>query len=294
MKSAGFEYARPASIDEACALLAANPDARPIAGGQTLIPMMAMRLARPTLLVDIARLPELKRIFTVENTFKTGAGLCQSDAQRNAAITQNIPLLARALPFVGHAPTRNRGTLGGSVANADPAAEIPLVLATLAGSVTVRTGASETTLTTDAFFQGPMMTALPEGGIVTSLGFPVWRHPRIGVGFEEVSARQSDFAYVSAAAQVALDAGGRCLQCAMGVGAATAVPARLGDAMRALTGSMLTPSDIRDALAPAIAALDIMVDAHASVAWRRRVALTLATRVIIAARDEALAQEART
>ena len=293
MKAAAFDYARPDSVAAACALLAANEDARVIAGGQTLVPMMAMRLARPALLVDIARIPELSGIALGDDSLVIGAATRQAAAERNPLVERHVPLLARALPHVGHAPTRGRGTIGGSVANADPAAEIPLVLTTLGGVVSLQSLHGQTEIPADAFFLGPMMTAAPADGLVTRLRFPVWSEGRIGAGFEEVSSRKSDFAYVAAAAQVALDADGKCLRCAIGVGAATPAPARLDGAMAALTGTRLAESGIREALAPAIDALEIMVDSHASVAYRRRVALTLATRAVIAARDEALAREAR-
>lgn len=292
MKPAAFEYVRPASIAQACSWLAGNEDARIIAGGQTLVPMMAMRLARPTLLVDIARLADLSGIAEADDFIEIGAATRQVLAERSALVARRLPLLARALPFVGHLPTRNRGTLGGSVANADPAAEIPLVLTTLGGTVMVQTSDGESEVATESFFLGPMMTATPESGIVTRLRFPVWREARIGVGFLEISARQSDFAYVSAAAQVALDATGMCTRCAIAIGAATAVPKRLAGAMAALTGTRLSDADIHAALSAEIDALDIMVDSHASAAWRRRVARTLATRALVAARDEALGRGA--
>ncbi|MBV9236056.1 MAG: FAD binding domain-containing protein, partial [Xanthobacteraceae bacterium] len=130
MKPAPFDYVRPASIDEACAALAVE-ESVVIAGGQTLIPILAMRLARPARLVDIARIPGLAGIREEGDAVVIGATTRQVEAERSAVIAARVPLLARALPFVGHAPTRNRGTLGGSVANADPAAEIPLVLVTL-------------------------------------------------------------------------------------------------------------------------------------------------------------------
>ena len=193
MKPAAFEYARPASVAEACALLAGDDDARLIAGGQTLVPMMAMRLARPTLLVDIARLPELIGIADEGDAIVIGAATRQTVAEHSPIVASKIPLLAKALPFVGHAPTRNRGTLGGSVANADPAAEIPLVLTTLDGAITVQTTSGARDVATQDFFLGPMMTATPPGGCVTRLRFPVWNVPRLGAGFQEISARQSDF-----------------------------------------------------------------------------------------------------
>lgn len=274
-------------------MLADDGEARIIAGGQTLVPMMAMRLARPSRLIDIARLTELRRIEAAHESVVIGAAVRQCEAERDADLALRLPLLALALPCVGHAATRSRGTLGGSLANADPAAEIPLVLTALGGSVIFQSAEGKSTLPAEAFLLGPMMTALPEGAIVSGLSFPTWSGARIGAGFEEISARQSDFAYVSAAAQAALDEDGRCLRCAVAVGAVCAAPVRLRGAARALAGTMLTQAQILDALTPEIDALDIMKDNHASVAYRRRVALTLAARALGGARDKALAKGAR-
>src|SRR5689334_22568623 len=210
MKAAPFEYVRPESVEEACACLAADADAAIIAGGQTLVPMMAMRLARPSRLVDIARIPGLHGLRRQADAIVIGAATRQVTAAESAIIAKDAPLLAAALPFVVPSTPRHRGTVGASVANADPAAEIPLVLATLQGQVVLRDGAAVRSVAAAEFFLGPMMTALRHGCCITEIHFPVWEHGRIGVGFEEVSARRSDFALVAAAAQVALDQAGRC------------------------------------------------------------------------------------
>jgi CO/xanthine dehydrogenase FAD-binding subunit len=286
MKPVAFDYVRPASIDEACAALAADASVV-IAGGQTLIPMLAMRLARPARLIDIARIPGLAGIREEADAVVIGATTRQVDAERSAIVARRVPLLARALPFVGHAPTRNRGTLGGSVANADPAAEIPLVLVTLGGSVVVRDATQTQEIAASEFVLGPMMTALASGAIVIALWFPVWTSGRIGVGFHEVSTRASDFAFAAAAAQVALDASGRCTACAIGIGAATPRPVRLDALANRLVGSSLADTDIRAAIADAVAALEIMVDSHASPDYRRRAAKALAVRALTDARDAA-------
>jgi CO/xanthine dehydrogenase FAD-binding subunit len=286
MKPAPFDYIRPASIDEACAALAAD-ESVVIAGGQTLIPMLAMRLARPARLIDIARIPGLAGIREEADAVVVGATTRQADAERSAIIARGVPLLARALPFVGHAPTRNRGTLGGSVANADPAAEIPLVLVTLGGNVVVREDGQTHEIAAQEFALGPMMTALATGALVIALRFPVWTGGRIGVGFHEISTRASDFAFAAAAAQVALDASGRCTRCAIGIGAATPRPMRLDALANTLVGSTLADTDIRPAIADAIDALDIMVDSHASPDYRRRAAKALAVRALTDARDAA-------
>ena len=127
MKPASFEYERPAHLDEACALLAAGDDVRIIAGGQTLVPLMAMRLARPKRLIDIARIPELAFVRDEGSAVVIGATTRQCVLEHDATVRAKVPLLAKVMPFVGHAPIRARGTVGGSLANADPAAEIALV-----------------------------------------------------------------------------------------------------------------------------------------------------------------------
>ena len=292
MKAARFDYHCAASVADACQALASHEDARLIAGGQTLVPMMAMRLARPSLLVDIVRLSELRTIEAQAGELVAGACVRQAQAERDPLVRVHAPLLARALPFVGHAPTRNRGTLGGSIANADPAAEIPLVLVTLGGSVDVRQGDVSAQVAASDLFEGPMMTSLAPTACITAVRFPVWDHPRIGTGFLEVSARQSDYAYVCAAAQVALDEDGTVLRCALGIGGATAVPTRLSAVVQALTGRRVTLELVREALRPAIAALDIMVDAHASRDYRRRVALRFAEQALMAACADATARPA--
>lgn len=280
MKAAPFDYIRPKSLSEAASLLAANEEARVIAGGQTLVPMMAMRLARPSMLVDIAHIDGLAGIREEGAEIVIGSMTRQVAAETSSLVRVKLPLLAAALPWVGHTPTRNRGTVGGSVANADPAAEIPLVLTTLDGTVRWQDSNGQGGCKANEFFAGPMSTQLPVGAILTEVRFPVWDGANVGVGFHEASARRSDFAYVAAAAQVQVDANGRCTRCAVGIGGATPFPVKLAAACAALTGSKLDPKDIAAALATDVAALDLMVDGHASPAYRRRVAAALATRAL--------------
>jgi CO/xanthine dehydrogenase FAD-binding subunit len=286
MKAAPFDYVRPRSVDEACAALAADADAAIIAGGQTLVPMMAMRLARPSRLIDIARIGALHGIRLEGAAVVVGAATRQAAALDDDTIARKVPLLALALPFVGHAATRNRGTVGGSVANADPAAEIPLVLATLAGQVELREPSAARSVAARDFFTGPMMTAMTQGSCVTAIRFPLWREGRVGAGFQEISARRSDFALASAAAQVALDPSGRCTACAVGIGSVAPTPVRL-DA-DALIGSRLSDHDIDDAMRAAVEAIEIMSSPHASDGYRRRAAMTLGARALAQARDAAL------
>ncbi len=219
MKPAAFDYARPADLDAACALLADGDDARIIAGGQTLVPLMAMRLARPQRLIDIARIPGLAFVRKAGDEVAIGATTRQCMLERDPTVRADVPLLAAVMPFVGHAAIRARGTIGGSLANADPAAEIALAAVTLGATICYREGAATAEIPAEEFFLGPMTTALPAAGCLTAVRFPVWPERRVGVGFHEVNARKSDFAFASAAAQIALDDSGVCRRLALGIGA---------------------------------------------------------------------------
>jgi CO/xanthine dehydrogenase FAD-binding subunit len=287
MKPAPFDYVRPESLAEACALLAGDEDARVIAGGQTLVPMLAMRLARPAKLVDILRLPELAGIREEAGAVIVGATTRQALAERDPVIRKSVPMLAQVLPWVGHPPTRNRGTVGGSIANADPSAEIPLVAVTLGAEIMLATPDGPTSMPADDFFIGPMLTSIGIGECVSAIRFPVWPHQRIGVGFFEISARRSDFAFVSAAAQVALDDDGRCLDIALGVGGVGDRPLRLE--LSSLIGTRLDPAKVAEAIHAASVDMDAMTDLHASAAYRRRAAIVLCTRALAQAHANASA-----
>jgi CO/xanthine dehydrogenase FAD-binding subunit len=289
MKAAPFAYSRPADIDEACALLAADDSARVIAGGQSLVPMMAMRLARPTRLIDIARIASLSYVREEKGAVAIGACTRQYVIERDALVGKRVPLLTRAMPFIGHAATRARGTIGGSLAHADPAAELPLVAVTLDATLSYRAGGKTSDIAARDFFTGLMMTALPAGACLTGVRFPVWQGERMGVGFHEVNARRSDFAFVAAAAQLELGSDGKCKRIAIGVGAATDVPIRLESAEQQLTGCTLDAKKVADAVRAALADIEPLDDLPASAANRRRPAATLAARAIADAKAEALA-----
>jgi CO/xanthine dehydrogenase FAD-binding subunit len=267
-------------VDEACALLAADDGARLIAGGQTLVPLMAMRLARPSRLIDIARIRDLAFVRDEGAAIAIGAATRQCVVERDPLVREKLPLLARVMPVVGHAATRARGTVGGSLANGDPAAEIVLVAATLGATLTWRDGGRDTETTAADFFLGPMVTCLPPAACLAAVRFPVWPERRIGTGFHEVNARQSDFAFVSAAAQIALDDDGRCLRAAVGIGAAAATPLRLAAVENALVGTRGEQALLRPVLIEALAGVEMFTDLHASADYRRRAAVTLALRAI--------------
>jgi CO/xanthine dehydrogenase FAD-binding subunit len=280
MKPAAFEYSRPTNIDEACALLAADDGARVIAGGQTLVPLMAMRLARPTRLIDIARIPGLAYVRDEGNEIAIGATTRQHAIENDPVVRTKLPLLAKVMPFVGHTATRARGTVGGSLVNGDPAAEIVLAAVTLGATLIWRDGGKDSPLSAADFFLGPMVTALPLTACLAEARFPVWPEPRVGTGFHEINARQSDFAFVSAAAQVALDTDGHCTRATIGIGAATAVPLRLDAVAEQLKGQRFDEGKVREAVKAALADIEAMADLHASAEYRKRVAVTLAVRAI--------------
>jgi CO/xanthine dehydrogenase FAD-binding subunit len=291
MKPAPFDYVRPETLTQVCELLAGDEDARVIAGGQTLVPMLAMRLARPLRLIDILRLPELAGIREEKDAVVVGATTRQAQAERDPVIRASVPMLAQVLPWVGHAPTRNRGTIGGSIANADPSAEIPLAAVTLGAEIMLATTAGPASMPADDFFTGPMLTSIGQGECVSAIRFPVWPHKRIGVGFLEISARRSDFAFVAAAAQVALDDEGCCLEVALGVGGVGDRPLRFD--VSSLVGTKLDAASVSDAVNAASVDLDAMSDLHASAAYRRRVAVTLCLRALEQARANAAARPAK-
>lgn len=287
MKPVPFDYARPATLAEACRILADDADALILAGGQTLIPMLAMRLARPTRLVDISRIDGLAGIDIGPDTVTIGAMARQAALERSRPLADALPLVAAMLPWIGHAPTRTRGTIGGSVANADPAAELPLALVTLDGAIDIAGADTQRTVAARDFFLGPMMTALEPGECIVALSLPRWSAPRTGIGFHEVANRRSDFAMVAAAAQVTLDAQGTCTACTIGIGGVTGTPLALTDAAAALVSGSLADADISTTARAAVAGLDAMSDPHASAAYRKRAAADLITKALVDARDSA-------
>jgi CO/xanthine dehydrogenase FAD-binding subunit len=293
MKAAPFSYSRPADVDEACALLAVDDGARLIAGGQSLVPMMAMRLARPTHLIDINRIASLSYVRDDKTAVAIGACTRQCVLERDSVIAKRLPLLARAIPFVGHAATRARGTIGGSLVHADPAAELALIAMTLDATMTYRADGADAEVAARDFFAGLMMTNLPAGACLTTVTFPIWHGEKTGVGFHEVNARRSDFAFAAAAVQIALDGDGKCERIVVGVGAATDSPLRLEAVEKELAGGKLDEKKVTEAVRAALADIEPLADLHASADYRRRAAATLAARAIADAKAQALGSQAR-
>jgi 2-furoyl-CoA dehydrogenase FAD binding subunit len=203
MKPRPFDYVRPDTVEEAVAILAEHgDDARILAGGQTLLAMLNLRVVEPAILVDITRIPELDVIREIREgggKIEVGAAVTQNRLMAWPALRQKIPLLAAALPFVGHFQTRNKGTVCGSIAHADPTSEIPLSLAVLGGEVVLRSPRGTRVLAADDFQQGMLATAREPDELITAVRFPVMSG---GVGFREVARRHGDFAIVAVAAVV--------------------------------------------------------------------------------------------
>ena len=289
MKPVPFTYLRAVSVAEACRWLEEDPDTRIIAGGQTLMPMLAMRLARPSRVVDICRIPELRGIRLEDDAVVIGATTRQHEIAASAVVAAELPLLALAMPWVGHAPTRRQGTIGGSIANADPAAEMALVAVTLGAELEIAEADGTTSRHPAAsFFLGPMVTAMPATGVLTAIRFPRRRdRAGVGVAFEETSNRRSDYALAAAAVELALDRDGRCAAIAVGIGGASEIPALLD--LPALRGGTLAMPEVEAALRPAVAALPLLEDAATSAAYRGRIAVAIATRTVEAARLQAVA-----
>jgi CO/xanthine dehydrogenase FAD-binding subunit len=288
LKSPPFEYVRAASIEEACELMHQHGDAaKIIAGGQSLVPMMAFRLLRPSWLIDINEITALKFVAVENDAVRMGACTRQCAVARDDALAARVPLLRQALVFVGHAQTRNRGTVGGSLAHADPSAELPLVAQILEARLVMRAKSGTRTLPALEFFAGPMMTNLRPDECLEEIHWPVWRERKTGSAFTEISRRHGDFAMVAAAAQIAVDDDGHCTHVSFGIGGAAPIPVAFPELARHLVGQRLDNAKARATAQESAATLEPESDIHASAAYRRHLAGVLATRVLQQAYDAA-------
>ena len=282
---------RADSVEQACELLReCGDEAKLIAGGQSLVPMMAMRLTRPSRLVDINEIAALRFVAANGDAARIGACTRQRVVAQDDALYSKVPLLRQALAWVGHTQTRNRGTIGGSLAHADPAAELPLVAQVLDARFVLRSSTGTRTLAAAEFVTGPLTTLLEPHECLEEILWPVWSGGRTGCAFTEVSRRHGDFAIVEACAQVALDEEGRCTRATFGLGGG-AMKALAFPALAArLTGTRLDDDAIREVARSAAAELDPGSDLHASAEYRGHLAAVLAARVLRAAYAEACAK----
>ncbi len=279
MKPADFTLHRPGSLDEALDVLARHDGAKALAGGQSLVPLLNFRLARPEHLVDldgVARLAELRR---TADAVSIGAMVRQRQAERSPAIGADCPLVAAALPFVAHPPIRNRGTVGGSVAHADPAAELPAVVRALDGVLHVSGPGRSRVIPAAEFFVTHLTTALEPGELLVEIELPR-AAPRTGAAFLEVSRRHGDYALVGVAAQLTLDVDGVVADAGVCLTGVADTPWRCAEAERALVGARPDARAAARAAEAARADLEPAADLHASSAYRRDVAGTLVERAV--------------
>jgi carbon-monoxide dehydrogenase medium subunit len=281
MKPVPFEYAAPGSVAEALAVLAEHGDtARPLAGGQSLVPMLAMRLARPHVLVSLKRLGELAGIRRQNGSLTVGAMTRQWQVEESAEVAAACPLLAEATALVGHPAIRSRGTVGGSIAHADPAAELPVVLVALDGRVRLRSTRGERVVPAADFLQGMMTTAARPEELLVAVELPVLAGERRGDAFEEIARRHGDFALAGAAVALAFDADDRVTDARIALCGVEARPRRRTEAEQALRGERCRPERLDEAAALAAASLQPLEDLHASGAFRTHLAGVLTRRAL--------------
>ena len=279
MKLPPFEYACPTELSEAVALLAAhNGDAKPIAGGQSLVPMLAFRLAAPSLLVDLRKLPDLRKIDISATGLTLGAMVRWRDILDDARLRTAHPLLVAAVTQVAHYQIRNRGTIGGSIAHADPAAEIPGIAVTCEAEIAVVGSAGPRAIKAQDFFLGPLTTALAADEIIVEIRFPAWPQSR-RFGFREFARRRGDFAMAAAALWYDEDAG-KARNAHVGVIGVGDRPQRLFPVEAVLNGRVVDETAIAAAEAAAAAAVDPQTDIHASADYRRALTGTMVERAL--------------
>ncbi len=280
MKLPAFEYASPATLAEAVALLAAGGGtAKPLAGGQSLLPTMAFRLATPTLLVDLRRVPDLDRIAIDEKGVHLGAKVRWREIEDDARLRSAHPLLVAAIAHVAHYQIRNRGTVGGSLAHADPAAEMPGIAVTCDAEITLTGSSGSRVVRAADFFLGPLSTALAVDELIVEVRLPAWPAKRRWA-FEEFARRRGDFALAGAAVFYDEDKAGRAGNTHIGVIGACHRPHRLAQAEAALNGRIVDEAAIRAAASAASAAVEPPEDLHASAAYRRALVGTLLERAL--------------
>jgi aerobic carbon-monoxide dehydrogenase medium subunit len=280
MKLPPFEYACPNNIAEAVALLAAHDgEAKPLAGGQSLVPMLAFRVAAPALLVDLGKLSELRQIRISADGVALGAMVRWRDILDDARLRTAHPLLVAAVAHVAHYQIRNRGTVGGSLAHADPAAEMPGIAVTCDAEIAATGKGGMRAIAAADFFLGPLMTALTPDEIVTEIRLPPWPAGR-SFGFAEFARRQGDFALAGAAVFYDQDAGGKARHAHVGVIAAADRPLRLAAVEDVLNGRVVDAAAIAAAADAARAAVEPADDIHGSGAYRRALLGTMIERAL--------------
>jgi len=286
MKLPEVEYEAPATVAEAVDLLAEHQDeASVLAGGQSLIPLLALRLARPAVLVDINGLGELSGVSVTDGRVAIGALTREYMAEESETVTQAVPLLAFALPLIGHEAIRSRGTIGGSLAHADPAAELPAVARALDAEFVVRSRSGERVIPAAEWFEGYLTTARRPDEILVEVRFPA-AGPDSGAAFQEVARRHGDFAVVGVAASLTLT-DGAISDARLAFSGVADVPVRAAEAENLLVGEEPSTELFEEAARRATADIDPPADLHGSSEYRKKVAAALVRRGLRAAADNA-------
>jgi aerobic carbon-monoxide dehydrogenase medium subunit len=286
VKPATFEHHAPESVGDAVGLLAEHGDeAKVLAGGQSLVPMLAMRLTHFPHLVDLNRVDELIGVDRRNGTLTIGT-MTRQAAVEHTPEAAAVPLLGLAMPLIGHTQIRNRGTVGGSIAHADPAAELPAVALALDAQMEIASSNGSRDVSAREFFTGTWETAIADGELLTAIHLPVWSG-RCGFALEEVARRHGDFALVGAACALRLDGAGAIEHARIAMLGVDSTPLRADTAETALAGATPTPDDLDAAAQLAVRELDPPDDIHASAAYRRRVGTHVIRRALAHALAEA-------
>jgi len=298
MKPVDFRYVRPLTAAEAIGALAgASGEATIIAGGQSLGPMLNMRLVAPGLLVDVNAIPELRAIDATDDAVRFGATVRQREAERSALVARRLPLMRDALPHIGHTQTRNRGTVVGSIVHAHPAAELPLVALCLDAVVEIAGPAGTREVATADFYRGYYETALAADELALAVRFPTPALPagvHRGTAFLEMTRRESDFALAGATAQIDLDVRARCVvDVRLGLLGVADTPFRFRAGEALVRAASDPPAEFANVARAAAEAIEPDADLHATAGYRRSVAATLLERALDAAWLHALVADSR-
>ena len=280
MKPAKFDYFAPATLDEALELLTQHgADAKVLAGGQSLMPMMNLRLVRPAVVIDINRMAGLSGVSASNGTVSVGAMTRQRDLERSDAIRGAFPMMTAAIGHIGHFQIRNRGTIGGSLSHADPAAELPALCTALDAEFVVADSNGTQTMAAADFAIAPLITSLAPEQLLTEIRIPMlgdgWRW-----GFREVSRRAGDFALVGAVAMLRNDGDGVCQEARITMFAVGDGPARMPAAEASLVGRVVDDAARREAAALVSEAVTPGSDIHASAEYRKEVSAVMARRAL--------------
>jgi carbon-monoxide dehydrogenase medium subunit len=282
VKPASFEYVVADSVNSAAAALSvAGGDAKIIAGGQSLVPMLNFRLLRPSILVDINRIPNLSFIDENESVIRVGALTRHHQIETSPVIARHLPVLGFAMTHVAHLAIRNRGTIGGSLSHGDPAAELPMLALLLDAELHITSRSGRRTISAHDFFLDALTVDLADGDIVTEIVLPKLP-PKTGWGFEEVARRAGDFALAAAAATLTVS-GGTIMQARIALTGVGATAMRAKDAEALLNGRPLDPEALNGVMDAVRESVEPNTDLHASADYRRHLVGVLARRAVDAA-----------